>query len=226
MFFLLSATGDLKYFDGKMAAISENFDAPIDKQKAVLFLQKIASKLPSQSVSESTIIGLFENVVESLSKGSIRSTILADLDNYYGVFDAALKKKQEDSQTASSTVAASEINRTELKRIAAENFPVTKARMLLGTVDINFLSSGILRSSDTDTADNSELHILIAVQCAQLNAPQITLMLLNSIQAVKPSLSSENLSRALLTRYCFTSFIFDNTLSPLQPKLSLFTSYC
>lgn len=190
-----------------MAATSENFDAQLDAQKAVLFLQKIASKLPSQSVSESTVIGLFENVVESLSKGGIRNAILADLDNFYGIFEVALKKKLEDNQNAKSTVTVLRKDKLELKRIAGENFPVTKARMLLGTVDINFLSSGILKSSDTDTVGDSELHILIAVQCAHLNAAQISLMLLNSVRAVKPSSSSENLSRALLTRYFLKPFL-------------------
>ena len=190
-----------------MAATSENFDAQLDAQKAVLFLQKIASKLPSQSVSESTVIGLFENVVESLSKGGIRNAILADLDNFYGIFEVALKKKLEDNQNAKSTVTVLRKDKLELKRIAGENFPVTKARMLLGIVDINFLSSGILKSSDTDTVGDSELHILIAVQCAHLNAAQISLMLLNSVRAVKPSSSSENLSRALLTRYFLKPFL-------------------
>ena len=190
-----------------MAATSENFDAQLDAQKAVLFLQKIASKLPSQSVSESTVIGLFENVVESLSKGGIRNAILADLDNFYGIFEVALKKKLEDNQNAKSTITVLRKDKLELKRIAGENFPVTKARMLLGIVDINFLSSGILKSSDTDTVGDSELHILIAVQCAHLNAAQISLMLLNSVRAVKPSSSSENLSRALLTRYFLKPFL-------------------
>lgn len=170
------------------------------KQKAELFLEKIAAKLPVQSTSESTVIGIFEGIVESLGKNTVRTAILADLDYFYGVFEVALTKKLEETQQSSSAVQKS--YDSSLKRIVNDSFPAVKARMLLGTVDVNFVNSKIVEdeSSVETPNDRKELRILIAVQCAQLTASQIALSILNSVSVIKPSVDSGNLSKAILSR--------------------------
>lgn len=180
-----------------------------EQQQAELFIQKIAAKLPVQSTSESTVIGLYEGIVESLSKSTIRKTILADLDYYYGVFEVAIKKQLEETQTTQSSSTAYNNNDIELKKIANENFPVTKSRILLGAVDVNFVNSKVLIDDSGEKDDvNSELHILISVQCAQLTASQIALALLNNVPVVRPSSNAENLSKALISRYFPAGAVF------------------
>jgi hypothetical protein len=173
------------------------------KQRAELFLEKIAAKLPVKSTSESTVIGLFEGIVESLGKNPVRTAILADLDYFYGVFEVALTKKLEETQHSQSSSSVHKRDDVVLKKIANESFPAIKARMLLGTVDVNFVNSKIVEDESSDETPNEkkELRILIAVQCAQLSAPQIALSLLNSVTVIQPSVDSGNLSKALISRY-------------------------
>lgn len=173
------------------------------QKQAETFLQKIASKLPVQSTSESTIIGLFEGIVESLEKNVIKTTILKNLDYFYGIFELAIKRQleilAENSQT-SSTVR--KISKSGLKEIANSQFPILEARILLGSIDENFAhySSSGVESITEKNRDQTILNILIAVQCSQLSASQMAAILLNSMNVVGPSRSSDELSKAFLAR--------------------------
>ena len=181
-------------------------EATSDDAKRVqveLFLHKIVSKLPVQSTSESTVIAVFEGLIESMGKSEIRKTILANLDYYFGVFDVALKEHASEIEATQLSSSLNAVDGKELSKIASSSFPILKARMLLGKIDKSFLTSIVAKtdSNSEDSPDTAELNILIAVQCAKLTASQIVLTLLNTVPVIKVSNASQNLSKALLTRY-------------------------
>lgn len=186
------------------------------REQVELFLRKIVSKLPVQSTSESTVIAVFEGLIESIGKSEIRKTILANLDYYFGVFDAAFKKHSLEIEATKLSSSTTIIDDKELAKIANRNFPILKARMLLGKIDQSFLTSIVAKteSNNEDSPDTAELNILIAVQCAKLSASQIVLTLLNAVPVIKPSAASQNLSKALLTRYFMFSFFFLDSTHP------------
>ena len=175
----------------------------VQQKQAEIFLQKIASKLPVQSTSESTIIGLFEGIVESLEKNVIKATILASLDYFYGIFEIAVKKQLE-TQVENSLISstARKIGKSGLKEIANAHFPILTARILLGTIDENIVhySSSGTESTIEKSRDQTILNILIAVQYNKLSASQMAAILLNTMNVAGPSRSSEQLSKAFLTR--------------------------
>ena len=184
------------------------------REQVELFLRKIVSKLPVQSTSESTVIAVFEGLIESIGKSEIRKTVLANLDYYYGVFDAAFKEHSLEIEATKLSSSTTIIDEKELAKIANRNFPILKARMLLGKIDQSFLTSIVAKteSNNEDSPDTAELNILIAVQCAKLTASQIVLTLLNTVPVIKPSAASQNLSKALLTRYfMFSTFLLAST---------------
>lgn len=196
-------------------------EATSDDAKRVqveLFLHKIVSKLPVQSTSESTVIAVFEGLIESIGKSEIRKTILANLDYYFGVFDVALKEHTSVIEATQLSSSLNAVDQKELSKIASSSFPILKARMLLGKIDKSFLTSIVAKtdSNNEDSPDTAELNILIAVQCAKLTASQIVLTLLNTVPVIKVSNASQNLSKALLTRYYSCFFFCSN------PPISLF----
>lgn len=181
-----------------MEAITED----AKREQVELFLHKIVSKLPVQSTSESTVIAVFEGLIESIGKSDIRKIILANLDYYFEVFDAAFKEHSLEIEATKLSSSTTIIDEKELAKIANRNFSILKARMLLGKIDQSFLTSIVAKteSNNEDSPDTAELNILIAVQCAKLTASQIVLTLLNTVPVIKPSTASQNLSKALLTR--------------------------
>jgi hypothetical protein len=203
-----------------MDAITED----AKREQVELFLRKIVSKLPVQSTSESTVTAVFEGLIESIGKSEIRKTILANLDYYFGVFDAAFKEHSLEIEATKLSSSTTIIDEKELAKIANRNFPILKARMLLGKIDQSFLTSIVAKteSNNEDSPDTAELNILIAVQCAKLTASQIVLTLLNTVPVIKPSTASQNLSKALLTRYfMFSKFLLASTHPSLHASIFL-----
>lgn len=175
------------------------------REKAEIFLQKIASKLPIQSTSESTIIDLFNDIIESLDKSSIRTTILADLDSYYNVFELELKKQKTSVNEASQSL---QNKKSELKGHANTSFPVKSARILLGKIDENFVSYNSSQKFSEEKKDNIlhdkniYLNLLITIQCGDLNVLQLSKLLLRSRSTgiIEGGSSGSDLSKALLSR--------------------------
>lgn len=199
-----------------MATTSDN----ARQEQAVLFLQKIASKLPVQSTSESTIIGLFEGIVESIEKSTVKTTILANLDFFFGTFEVAIKKQIEKIQASSPARKGS---KSGLLKIAKAQFPISKARVLLGSIDANFIQydhfenknnnenkeknekNDVNEDKDEIIQSNKVLNILISIQCNQYSASQMVAILLKAENVPQNVLqycsASDSLSKAFLTRY-------------------------
>jgi hypothetical protein len=172
------------------------------REKAETFLQKIALKLPLHSISESTIIDLFNGIIESLDKSSIRTTILADLDSYYNVFEIELKKQQ-----TSINDTTLHKKKSQSKGPANTVFPVTSARILLGKIDENFVSynSSLKFEENNDNIlhdKNAYLNLLITLQCGDLSVLQLSKLLLRSgsLSVAEGGSSGSDLSKALLSR--------------------------
>lgn len=171
-------------------------------ERAENFLKKIASKLPIKSTTESTIIDLFEGILESLDKSSIRTTILADLDSYFNVFEIEVKKHESSANETPQLLHG----KSEVKKSANKRFPVTSARILLGTIDENFVSyNSSLKFSDRKKDNvlhdsNVLVNLLITLQCGDLNVLQLSKLLLRSISIVEGGSSGCDLSNSFLSR--------------------------
>jgi hypothetical protein len=119
-----------------------------EKAKANKFLAALATKIPLKSLSEITIVDLFENAVSSLEKGPVRKTILADLDSFFRVFEEVVKTRQE------STDGGSQI------KAKPRAIPVDSAESLLPLAAIRRLLRGREESSSIERTPSGYVRVI------------------------------------------------------------------